>query len=113
MKRDLGFFDAHESSLRCAVPGDLEERQEHAERPQSPIRHVAREEPPGMLRTPNLLPELERLSRSDGSSVHSRDSRNDLPEVRLDPLLEIGRSNREVGQHAGGVAAVPLQQLAG
>ena len=101
-------LDAHEPSIRAA--GALKERHENPERAQRAVRHVAGEESPRVLRATHRLPKLEGLLGADQPSVDAGDSGDDLPEVLFDPFLE---RRRQVRQHTGDVAPVPLQEIAG
>ena len=110
VERDFRLFYADQSAIGSAVPGALEQCHEHTERPERAVGHVVGEESPGVLRAPNLLPELEGLARAYRPPPNAGDAGHDLSQVCLDSLDELGW---EIGQYARHVASITLEEVTG
>ena len=69
MERSLRLFDTHEPALRVSASSTLEEGQKHAECTQGAVRHIARQESPGVLGSTDFLSKFECLSGADSPPI--------------------------------------------
>src|SRR5262245_30227050 len=110
MKRTLGLLDANQGN-RHAVAG-LVQRQKHTERANRAVGHVLWVEPPWVLGTVDMLPELDRLGRTERLLLDVDDTRRHLAEILDEPSLQV-RKRTQPRQHARDVGAIALQQMPG